>query len=233
MPPDDITQQTVSQTQASSPAAKVPGEDVLYQTLNHPKSNLTNVQRRQIWDAYHTPGDRNAFIHALDQLELDGDVKRTIYNMRFEGFTNQGTQQTPAPQAPTVAQPPTTHTSPLAPGSYQGRKGGPVIDPNQTVPHTLVTGMSDVIEGGLRDVGKGIQKGDPRQVASGAGQLFGILAQGEAGKESAKGLIASATEERGPSVGGSDPLSQAPGTSRGPVFKAIKELRARGFSNAE
>ncbi len=127
-------------------------------------------------------------------------------------------QQADAPQT-------STHTSPLAPGSYQGRKGGPVLDPNQSVAHTaitgiersfgidrptsladaysqvgkglgrlaiatakdpfaLITGMSDMIEGGMRDIGSGISKKDPRQVASGAGQLFGILSQGEAGKES-------------------------------------------------
>ena len=59
--------------------------------------------------------------------------------------------------------------------------------------------------------------------------VMGALLFGK-GTEEARGLTST---EKGPSAGGADPLSQAPGTSRGPVFKAIKELRARGFSNAE
>ena len=76
--------------------AQFPGEDVLLDTLQ--RSKITDTQRQQMWDAYHTPGGEQEFVGAMNKSGLNDDVKQTLYDMRFKGFKNQPT----TPQAPSA-----------------------------------------------------------------------------------------------------------------------------------
>lgn len=67
---------------------QIPGSDVLQDTLRH--SKLTDAQRDQIWDAYHTPGDEKAFTKAINTLSMGDSEKDFLYDMRFKGLKNQG-----------------------------------------------------------------------------------------------------------------------------------------------
>src|SRR6267378_118965 len=91
-----------------NPPTKVPGEDVLLDTLR--RSPISDIQRQQMWDAYHTPGDEKAFIGGLNRLNIHDDAKQTLYDMRFKGFTNPATKgpeaQATTPQASQVPQGP-------------------------------------------------------------------------------------------------------------------------------
>lgn len=71
----------------------IAGSDVLLDTLR--RSRLSDDERQQIWDAYHTQGDEKAFVGALNKLTLNDDVKQTLYDMRYRGFKNLPTN-TPA-----------------------------------------------------------------------------------------------------------------------------------------
>jgi hypothetical protein len=87
--------------QSQSSSSQIPGEDVLLDTLRN--SKVTDAQRQQIWDAYHTQGDEKAFTGALNTLDIADDAKQTLYDIRYKGFKNQPT----TPQAPS----PTTQVS--------------------------------------------------------------------------------------------------------------------------
>src|SRR3981189_516589 len=79
---------------------EIPGSDVLLDTLR--RSRITDDQRQNLWDAYHTKGQENDFVGALNKLDIKDDVKQTLYDMRYKGFKNLG--NTPqASQATTVA----------------------------------------------------------------------------------------------------------------------------------
>src|SRR5882762_7004925 len=86
--------------QNQSNPSQIPGEDVLLDTLR--RSKITDDQRQQLWDAYHTPGGEPEFTGALNKLDIHDDAKQTLYDMRFKGFKNQPTnQQAPTPSAKT------------------------------------------------------------------------------------------------------------------------------------
>lgn len=88
----------------------VPGADVLLDTLR--RSKLNDDQRQQIWDAYHTPGDQKAFVKGLNSLDVDDDVKQTIYDMRWNGFKNPPTKNAPSSTQAPQAQSPVPTASP-------------------------------------------------------------------------------------------------------------------------
>src|SRR5690242_4378997 len=95
--------------------AQTPGEDVLLDTLR--RSHITDDQRQGIWDAYHTQGDTNAFVGALNKLDfLPDDAKQFLYDVRFKGFQNLPTKGPEAggsiPQLPA--------------GTVQTKPGGPL-----------------------------------------------------------------------------------------------------------
>lgn len=71
--------------------SQIPGQDVLLDTLR--SSPLRDEQRQGIWDAYKTPGDQSAFIGALNKLDINDDVKQSIYDMRWKGFKNPAQPQ--------------------------------------------------------------------------------------------------------------------------------------------
>lgn len=76
---------------------QIPGSDVLLDTLRN--SKITDDQRQEIWDAYHTPGDEKVFVGALNKLNyLPDDAKQFLYDVRFKGFRNPPRTQVPAPQ---------------------------------------------------------------------------------------------------------------------------------------
>lgn len=120
--------------QSTNNPSQFPGEDVLLDTLR--QSKISDEQRQKIWDVYHTPGNEDAFVGSLNKTDMGDDIKQTLYDMRFKGFKNQGTQQAPSP----VAQ---DHTAaePFSTGAYQGRKGGPILNTNQTSVNAFAQGL--------------------------------------------------------------------------------------------
>lgn len=68
------------------PAPPLPGADTLLDTLR--RSPLQDDQRKQLWDAYHTPGDEKAFTDSINKLHLDDGTKQSLYDMRFKEVTN-------------------------------------------------------------------------------------------------------------------------------------------------
>src|SRR5438874_2396626 len=129
--------------QTTAAPTPFPGEDVLLDTLR--RSKITDDQRQQIWDVYHTKGNQDDFIGAINKTQFPDDIKQTLYDMRFKGFKNLPTnQQAPAPSATQPISQPSTHISPLAPGTYQGVKGGGLHTVDQTVPNALIQGIEGI-----------------------------------------------------------------------------------------
>lgn len=81
-----------------NPGPQVPGSDVLLDTLR--RSKLTDDQRQNIWDAYHKPADEKSFVQSMRGLDVNDDVRQTMYDMRFKGFKNLPTNQANNPDAP-------------------------------------------------------------------------------------------------------------------------------------
>ena len=112
-----------------------PGEDVLLDTLR--SSKLSDDQRQKIWDVYHTPGEEHDFVGALNKTDMGDDIKQTLYDIRYKGFKNQPT----TPQAPSPTTDSRQAAEPFSTGAYQARKGGPILNVNQSSINAFAQGL--------------------------------------------------------------------------------------------
>ena len=98
MPP-----QATDNTQSPATPQYAPDEQKLLDTLRS-STNLTDDQRQGMWNAYHTKGDDQAFIGSLRNLDVNDDVRQSLWNLKKYGDYSKPTQApTPAvPKAPTT-----------------------------------------------------------------------------------------------------------------------------------
>lgn len=122
------------QQNPNSPA-QFPGEDVLLDTLR--SSKISDDQRQKIWDVYHTPGEEHDFVGALNKTDMGDDIKQTLYDIRYKGFLNHPT----TPQAPSPTTQGRQAAEPFSAGAYQARKGGPILNVNQSSINAFAQGL--------------------------------------------------------------------------------------------